>query len=110
MPNVPGVWRALGDVAQSQGRYKEALGALSARRHSSIPTIWARSFASAARCAATANSTKPIKAFDVVAAIDKDYPGLALERGLLFEASGHSEEALQAVRRRARQGARPIPI
>jgi tetratricopeptide (TPR) repeat protein len=36
------------------------------------------------------------KAFDDVAAVDRDYPGLALERGQLFEASGQTEEALRA--------------
>jgi len=33
--------------------------------------------------------------FDQVLAIDKDYPGLALERGLLFEESGEVERALE---------------
>jgi tetratricopeptide (TPR) repeat protein len=34
------------------------------------------------------------QAFDAVAAVDKDYPGLTLERGLIFEASGDSAKAL----------------
>ena len=32
---------------------------------------------------------------DRVAAVDKDYPGLALERGLLFEESGEVEKAIE---------------
>ena len=34
--------------------------------------------------------------FDEVGAVDKDYPGLALERGLLFESTGRSADALKA--------------
>ena len=37
--------------------------------------------------------------------VDKDYPGLALERGLLFEETGQSERRARDVRRRAPQGA-----
>jgi tetratricopeptide (TPR) repeat protein len=36
------------------------------------------------------------KTFDQVAGIDKEFPGLALERGLLFEATGRADEALAA--------------
>jgi len=36
------------------------------------------------------------EALDRVAQVDRDYPGLALERGLLHEAAGRSEEALKA--------------
>jgi tetratricopeptide (TPR) repeat protein len=32
---------------------------------------------------------------DRVAAVDKDYPGLSLERGLLFEESGHVDQAIE---------------
>ncbi|MDF2692554.1 MAG: hypothetical protein K0S65_937, partial [Labilithrix sp.] len=35
------------------------------------------------------------KALDEVAAIDKEYPGLALERGILFEESGDVQKALE---------------
>jgi tetratricopeptide (TPR) repeat protein len=33
--------------------------------------------------------------FDKVAAADKDYPGLALERGMLFEESGNMQKAIE---------------
>ena len=33
--------------------------------------------------------------FEKVAALDKEYPGLALERGLLYEASNRTQEALE---------------
>ena len=32
---------------------------------------------------------------DKVAAVDKDYPGLSLERGLLFEESGDVQKAIE---------------
>jgi tetratricopeptide (TPR) repeat protein len=35
------------------------------------------------------------KAFDTVAAVDKDYPGLIVERGLIYEATGDSTTALK---------------
>jgi len=36
------------------------------------------------------------QAFDAVAAADKEYPGLALERGLIFESTGQNQEALKS--------------
>jgi tetratricopeptide (TPR) repeat protein len=38
--------------------------------------------------------TEAAAQFDQVRATDKDYPGLSLERGLLFEESGNTEKAL----------------
>ena len=42
---------------------------------------------------------------DRVAAVDKDYPGLSLERGLLFEESGDVEKAIEQFKGALAQGA-----
>ncbi len=94
MPTVPAVWSALGDVALSQGLYKEALSDF-LRASSLDPDDLGARFRIGSAYRRDAQFEQASKIFDEVGAIDREYPGLALERGLLFEASGRSEEALK---------------
>lgn len=94
-PNEPRVYRALGELAESRGRYDEAIlrfeeaqkldpNNVGIRFQKGVALRKARRFEEAAR------------ELDAVESIEKDYPGLALERGNLFEAAGRSAEALKA--------------
>lgn len=94
-PKEPRVYRALGELAESRGRYDEAIlrfeeaqaldpNNVGIRFQKGIALRKARRFEEAAR------------ELDAVESVEKDYPGLALERGNLFEAAGRSAEALKA--------------
>ncbi|MDP8999836.1 MAG: tetratricopeptide repeat protein, partial [Myxococcota bacterium] len=85
--------RALGEVAELQGEHDLAV----AQYRAAIAKD-PRDVAAHFRLAVT---LRRIRKFDVagseldqVAAVDKDYPGLSLERGLLFEESGDVEKAI----------------
>ncbi len=93
-PELPALHRAKGDVALQTGRYEEARDELKAalvndddlgtRFKLGVAQRRLRAFAEAAAV------------FDAISAIDKDYPGLALERGLMFEETGQSDKALES--------------
>ncbi|APR83368.1 TPR domain protein [Minicystis rosea] len=95
-PDSPALHRAKGEVALQQGRYEQAknefeaaLGKeedLGARFRLGIALRRMRKFEEAGQI------------FDKVAEIDKDYPGLALERGVLFQETGQSDKALESYR------------
>ncbi len=88
-PDFPALHRARGEVALQMGRYEEARSELSAslakeedlgaRFHLGVALRRMRRFEDAGAI------------FDKVGGVDKDYPGLALERGLLFEETGQSD-------------------
>lgn len=90
-PGQPALHRARGEVALSAGNYDEAKKELEAAltREDDISTRFKlgsvlrrmRLFEEAA------------KIFDAIAESDKDFPGLALERGMLFEETGQSDRA-----------------
>ena len=92
-PDLPALHRAKGEVALETGRYDDARKEfeaalakeddLGSRYKLGVALRRMRGFDEAAAI------------FDKVAAVDKDYPGLALERGLLFEETGQSERALE---------------
>lgn len=92
-PGLPALHKAKGEVYLGQGRYEEARAELQAalgiqedlgtRFRLGVTLRRMRAFDEAA------------KAFDEVAAGDKDFPGLALERGLLFEETGQSDKAVE---------------
>ena len=96
-PDSPALHRAKGDVALRMGRYDEAKkdfeaglaldDDISTRFRLGIALRHLKQYDDASR------------AFDKVAASDKDFPGLALERGIVFEETGHSDKALDAYRR-----------
>ena len=86
--------RAFGEVAELQGDYdtavqdyKSALG--------KDPKDVATHFHIAVVLRRMRKFDEARAELDAVAAVDKDYPGLALERGLLFEESGDVEKAIE---------------
>ncbi len=86
--------KALGDIAFTAGRYDEAerqyLAALAMDEHE-IATRFKLGVTERRLGKFDAAS----EALDKVAAADKDYPGLSLERAVLFEASGQAQKALE---------------
>ena len=48
--------------------------------------------------------------FDQVTTADKDFPGLALERGLLFEETGQSERSLELYREALEKAANDVDL
>lgn len=95
LPDSPAIPKALGDLALAQGRHEEALSEFS-RALSMDPQDVSIRFRLAVTYRRDRQFEKSEQLFNEVAAADKEFPGLALERGLLFEASGRSEEALKA--------------
>lgn len=93
-PDLAALHRAKGDVALQSGRYEEARDEfktalehdedLGTRFKLGVALRRMRAFAEAAAV------------FDAIGAVDKDYPGLALERGLMFEETGQSDKALES--------------
>ena len=86
--------RAFGEISELQGDYDAAL------EH--YKTAIAKDPKDAASHFRLGVVLRKIRRFDDagteldrVAAVDKDYPGLALERGLLFEESGEVEKAIE---------------
>ena len=95
LPSSPAIHKALGELALSQGRYESAVAEYRSALALDADDLGAKfKLGSALRRDQKFNDAN--KVLDEVAAIDRDYPGLALERGLLFEASGQTEEALKA--------------
>jgi tetratricopeptide (TPR) repeat protein len=85
--------RAFGEVAEAQGEYDTAIA--------DYRTAIAKDPKDVATHFHLAVVLRRIRKFDEagaeldrVAAVDKDYPGLALERGLLFEESGDVQRAI----------------
>lgn len=85
--------RALGEVAELQGEHDLAV----AQYRAAIAKD-PRDVAAHFRLAVTLRRIRKFdeagSELDQVAAVDKDYPGLSLERGLLFEESGDVEKAI----------------
>ena len=94
LPDLPAIHKALGDVALSQGRYREAVAEFKQAILLDNEDLGAK-FRLGVALRRDANFEEAGKAFDEVGSVDKDYPGLALERGLLYEASGRTDEALK---------------
>jgi tetratricopeptide (TPR) repeat protein len=85
--------RALGEVAELQGEHDVAVV-----QYRAAIAKDPRDLASHFRLALTLRRMRKFDEagaeLDRVAAVDKDYPGLALERGLLFEEAGDVEKAI----------------
>ena len=92
-PDFPALSRAKGEVALAQGRYQEAKDEFEAalKKEDDLGTR----FKLGTALRRLRQFDEAAKTFDAIAAADKDYPGLALERGLLFQDTGKSEEALK---------------
>jgi tetratricopeptide (TPR) repeat protein len=95
LPETAALHVAFGDLALTQGRYQEAVSELTSALKIDPDDVGAKF-----RLGMAHRKSKEFDAagkyFDEVAKVDKEYPGLALERGLLFEASGKTAEALEA--------------
>jgi tetratricopeptide (TPR) repeat protein len=95
LSDLPEIYRALGQLALAQGRYEEALADFGVALDRNAQDVSSRFYLGVALCRSR-KLEQAAEAFDLVAKVDRDYPGLALERGLLYEASGRTEEALKA--------------
>ena len=95
LPNSPALFRALGELALQQGGYEEALGHF-AKARSLAPDDVGSLFLIGVTQRRQRAFEAALETFDKVAEIDRDYPDLALERGLVFEAAGRGEDALKA--------------
>jgi tetratricopeptide (TPR) repeat protein len=94
LPASASLERAFGEVAEVQGEFEGAL----THYHAAI----AMDGNDAATHFRLAGLLRKMRKFDEagaeldkVAAVDKDYPGLALERGLLYEQAGDVEKAVE---------------
>jgi tetratricopeptide (TPR) repeat protein len=94
LPNLPAIHKALGDVLLSQGRYAEAVHEFQEALSLDAEDLAAK-FKLGVALRRDGKYDAAGKVFDDVGGIDAEYPGLALERGLLYEASGRSADALK---------------
>jgi tetratricopeptide (TPR) repeat protein len=85
--------RARGDVALKSGRYLEAKANFeeALKKQDNLGT----KFLLGTTLRRMQDFPGAEKVLDEISAADKDFPGLALERGLLFEQTGQSERALE---------------
>mgnify|MGYP001046782597 FL=1 len=94
LPDSPALQRALGEVAAEQGRFQEALEHFQVALEKNPSDLGTR-FLLGRTYRRMHKLDLAAKALDEVAAIDKEYPSIALERGLLFEESGDVQKALE---------------
>jgi tetratricopeptide (TPR) repeat protein len=93
LPPSAALDRAVGDVAMAQGEYDAAI----AQYRSALakdPRDVATHFQLAVVLRRVRKFDDAGTELDRVAAVDKDYPGLSLERGLLYEESGDVDKAI----------------
>jgi cellulose synthase operon protein C len=94
LPASPRLDRAFGEVSELQGEYDAAI-----TDYESAIAKDPRDVATHFRLAVVLRRVRKFDAagaeLDRVAAVDKDYPGLSLERGVLFEESGDVEKAIE---------------
>jgi tetratricopeptide (TPR) repeat protein len=93
-PDLPALHKARGEVALQMGRFEEAKTEFSAALEKEDDLGTRFKLGGALRRMRAFEEASAV--LDKVAAIDKDFPGLALERGLLFEETGQSDRALEA--------------
>ncbi|WP_437877074.1 tetratricopeptide repeat protein [Sorangium sp. So ce513] len=92
-PDLPALHKAKAEVALQTGRYEEARQELELALAKEDDLDSQFKLGEANR--RLGRFEEAGKIFDKVSAADKDYPGLALVRGLLFEETGQSERALE---------------
>ncbi len=93
-PDLPALHKARGEVALQMGRFEEAKNEFSAALEKEDDLGTRFKLGGALRRMRAFQEASAV--LDKVAAVDKDFPGLALERGLLFEETGQSDRALEA--------------
>jgi tetratricopeptide (TPR) repeat protein len=94
LPASPALYKALGRVAMTQGRYSDAQAAFEQALSLDAGDLEAK-FLVGTALVRLHQFDKALEVFDAVAKVDRDMPGLALERGILFQESGRTEEALR---------------
>jgi tetratricopeptide (TPR) repeat protein len=94
LPDSAALQRAFGEVDVLQGHYDEAVGHFESALQKNPNDLGTRY-----RLGVTYRKMKKLdlaaQELDKVAAIDREYPGIALERGLIFEQSGDVQKALE---------------
>jgi tetratricopeptide (TPR) repeat protein len=94
LPDSAAMQRALGEVAALQGQYDEAIGHYQAAVEKDPDDLSSR-FLLGVTYRRMQKLDLAAAELDKVFGLDKDYPGLAMERGILFEQSGQIEKALE---------------
>jgi tetratricopeptide (TPR) repeat protein len=94
LPDSPEIHLALGDVAMTQTRFEAALEEYKRALKLDNNDVEAR-FKSGSALRRLHSFDQALDVFDQVAKVDADFPGLALERGLLYEEWGRIDEALK---------------
>ncbi len=94
LPDSASMQRALGEVAAIQGNYDEAIAHYQAAVQKDPDDLSSR-FLLGQTYRKMQRIDLATAELDKVFAADKDYPGLAMERGSLFEQSGQIEKALE---------------
>lgn len=93
LPTSPRLDRAFGEISVAQGKFEEGIAHYQAALARNANDSATR-FLLGAAYRKMGNAAAATAELDKVYATDKDYPGLALERGLLFEMSGNVQKAL----------------
>ncbi len=94
LPPSAALDRAVGEVNEAQGEYDAAIAQYKASL-AKDPKDVATHFRLAVVLRRIRKFDDANAELDNVAAVDRDYPGLSLERGLLFEESGDVEKAIE---------------
>lgn len=94
LPDGPQLQRALGEVCEQQGQNEQAIEHFESALSKNPSDIGTR-FRLGTTYLKMRRLDLAAKALDEVAAIDKEYPGLSLQRGMLLEASGDFTKALE---------------
>jgi cellulose synthase operon protein C len=86
--------RAFGDISELQGDYEGAIGHYKAATAEDPRDVLAH-FRLGVALRRVRRFDEASAELDQVAAVDKDYPGLSLERGVLYEESGDVQKAIE---------------
>jgi predicted Zn finger-like uncharacterized protein len=93
LADTPALERAFGDVVAAQGKFDDAIGyyqkALAKNDDNATRFRLGQAYRKMRKLDLAAAE------FDKLSAVDKDYPGLSLERGMLFEEAGEVQKALE---------------
>jgi predicted Zn finger-like uncharacterized protein len=98
LPPSAALDRAIGELAEQQGNYDLAIAQYRAALQKA-PRDLAAHFRLAVVMRRLRRFAEAGDELDKVAKVDPDYPGLALERGLLFQESGNVEKAIAEFQR-----------
>ena len=95
LPSSPTLHKALGELALQQGHYDDAMVEFQTARKLA-PDDVGTLFKMGVVQRRSRQFEQALETFDQVAKLDGQYPGLSLERGLVYEAAGRTDEALKA--------------